>query len=75
MILHDNPEIKKEKELFTELIKESYHNAYYRVKPQMIEHGLIKVKNKSIELTEKGETAYLLLKALIDETNGINEEK
>lgn len=73
-ILYENPEIKREKEFFVIFNKESYYNAYFRVKPQMIELSLIKVKKRSIELTEKGKTAYLLLKTLIDQTNGINKE-
>ena len=69
-ILYKNPTIKTEKEFFDLFNKESYYNAYYRVKKQMIELNLIEVKDKTISLTVKGKRVYLQLKALIKEVKG-----
>ena len=55
-------------EFFEELNKVSYYNAFYRVKPGMIDLGLIKItegKNPMIANTIKGGRVRRLLEELI----------
>lgn len=55
-------------EFFIELNKVSYYNAFYRVKPGMIDLGLIRItkgKNPSIANTIKGAQVRMLIKRLI----------
>lgn len=66
----DNTSGITEKEFFKLFLKETYYNAYYRVKKQMIQAGLIQVDNKEIKLTEKGKEVYLLVERLIRTVEG-----
>ncbi len=50
---------------FKDLYKnQSYHNAFYRVKPRMIQKGLLEIKDSKIRLTPRGNRIKLMLEVI-----------
>ena len=67
-ILYDNNMEMLMKDFYIELNKESYYNAFFRVRKEMINLHLIEENGKIITLTNKGKQTYLTLKDLVNFT-------